>query len=113
MVALTGQSLGLHRAGGLRILAVTSARPLKAAPSLPTVAQADFRRLEYSSYGLLAPAGTPKPITEKVAQATRGLLSQPDYELLITDAGLKRRRIKPGGIPQSYRGRCRVMDPAR
>ena len=42
VVACTPQSLGLHKSGGLRILAVTGSKPLLAAPDLPTVAQAGF-----------------------------------------------------------------------
>ena len=42
VVGCTGQSLELHKSGGLRILAITSAAPLLAAPDLPTVAQAGF-----------------------------------------------------------------------
>ena len=42
VVACTPQSLGLHKSGSLRILAVTGTKPLLAAPELPTVAQAGF-----------------------------------------------------------------------
>jgi tripartite-type tricarboxylate transporter receptor subunit TctC len=42
VVAVTGQSLGFHRAGKLRIIAVTSPKSLAAAPELPTFAQAGF-----------------------------------------------------------------------
>jgi len=78
VVGCTAQSLGLHKSGGLRILAVTSATPLLAAPDLPTVAQAGFPGIANdSSYGLLAPAGTPKPIIDKIASASRTLLSKP------------------------------------
>ena len=80
VMAVTPQSLGLHKSGALRILAVTSTRPLPAAPELPTVIQAGFPALaNQSAYGLLAPANTPKPIVEKIANATRTLLSSLDY----------------------------------
>jgi tripartite-type tricarboxylate transporter receptor subunit TctC len=68
VVACTPQSLGLHKAGKLRILAVTSTKPLLAAPELPTVQQAGFAKVtNESTYGLLAPAGTPKPIVLSAA----------------------------------------------
>jgi tripartite-type tricarboxylate transporter receptor subunit TctC len=101
VVAVTGQSLGLHRAGSLRILAVTSAKPVKAEPAIPTAAQAGFPgAANQSSYGLLAPAGTPKPIIERVAQATRALLSTPDYQQLMTDAGFE---ATPESDPEEFR----------
>ena len=57
IVGVTGQSLGFHRAGNIRVLAVTSPQPLFAAPEIPTTAQAGFPGLTYAIYtGLLAPA---------------------------------------------------------
>jgi tripartite-type tricarboxylate transporter receptor subunit TctC len=90
VVAVTGQSLGFHRAGNLRILAMTRSKPLTAAPDLPTAAQAGFPGLtNESSYGLLAPAGTPKSIIEQIAQATRALLATRDYRQMLIEAGFE------------------------
>jgi tripartite-type tricarboxylate transporter receptor subunit TctC len=90
VVAVTGQSLGFHRAGNLRILAVTSARPILAAPELATVAQAGFPGVaNQSSYGLLAPAGTPKPIVDRIAQTTRALLATRDYQQMLIETGFE------------------------
>jgi Tripartite tricarboxylate transporter family receptor len=62
VVVVTGQSLGFHRSGKLRILAVTSPKRLIAAPELPTVADAGFPGLtNLQTIGPVAPAGTPKP----------------------------------------------------
>ena len=93
----------------MRILAVTSPRPVKAEPGIPTVAQAGFPgATNEGSYGLLAPAGTPKPIIERIVQATRTLLSSPDYQQLMTDAGFEAtpestRRISARSSPPTSR----------
>src|SRR4029453_16925447 len=80
MVALTSQSLEFHRSGKLRILAVTSPERLIAAPELPTVAEGSFPGLtNQSTIGPVAPAGTPKPIIEQIAQAVRTTLAGPAY----------------------------------
>ena len=90
VVACTPQSLGLHRAGTIKILAVSSTKPLRAAPELQTVVQAGFPGVaDESTYGLLAPAGTPKPIVDKIAQATRALLATPDYQRLMIEMGFE------------------------
>ena len=90
VMGVTPQSLGLHKSGAIRILAVTSTRPLLAAPELPTVIQAGFPKLaNQSAYGLLAPANTPKPIVEKIASATRTLLNSPDYRQMLIDMGFE------------------------
>ena len=95
VMGVTPQSLGLHKSGTIRILAVTSTRPLLAAPELPTVIQAGFPTLaNQSAYGLLAPANTPKPIIEKIANATRTLLNSPDYRQMLIEMGFE-------GTPES------------
>ena len=101
VVGVTGQSLGFHKSGALRILAITSAKPLLAAPELPTVVQAGFPGIaNESSYGLLAPAGTPAPIIDKIAGASRALLSTPEYQRLMIDAGFE---ATPDSDPESFR----------
>ena len=57
---VTGQVIELHRAGKMRVLAVTSPTRLVAAPELPTAAELGFPGMTVrGSIGLLAPAGTP------------------------------------------------------
>jgi tripartite-type tricarboxylate transporter receptor subunit TctC len=90
VVAVTSQSLGFHQSGKLRILAVTSPKRLIAAPELPTVADAGFPGLtNLQTIGLVAPAGTPKPIIEQIAQAVRKALAEPAYEQKLIDSGFE------------------------
>jgi tripartite-type tricarboxylate transporter receptor subunit TctC len=101
VVAITGQSLGLHQAGNLRILAVTSAKPIKAAPEIATTGQAGFPGVtNQSSYGLLAPAGTPKAIIDRVWQASRTLLAGADYQQFLGESGFE---ATPDSSPDDFR----------
>jgi tripartite-type tricarboxylate transporter receptor subunit TctC len=101
IVAVTGQSLGFHRAGNIRFLAVTSSEPLIAAPEIPTTAQAGFPGLTYeAAVGLLAPARTPKPIIEQIAKASRALLINPDYQKMLIDIGFN---ATPESNPDHFR----------
>jgi tripartite-type tricarboxylate transporter receptor subunit TctC len=101
VVAITGQTLGFHRSGNLRLLASTSPEPLVAAPEIPTFAQAGFPGMtNQGSYGLLAPAGTPKPIIEQVAQATRKLLATRDYQQMLIETGFE---ATPDSNPEEFR----------
>src|SRR4029434_9007763 len=78
---ITGQVLELHRSGKLRILAVTSAKRLVAAPELPTAAGLGFPELSVrGSIGLLAPAGTPHALIQQIAQATRTAVAEPAWQ---------------------------------
>jgi tripartite-type tricarboxylate transporter receptor subunit TctC len=101
VVAVTGASLAFHRAGNLRILAVTSQNPLAGAPELPTAVQAGFPGItNQGSYGLLAPAGTPKYIIEQIAQATQKLLAMPDYQKMLIETGFE---ATPESNPDEFR----------
>ena len=101
IVGVQAQSLGFHRQGSIRILAVTSIRPLVAAPDLPTTAAAGYPGItNESSYGILAPAGTPKPMIDKVAQASRALLSTKEYQQLLIDMGFE---ATPQSDPEDFR----------
>ena len=101
IVGVQAQSLGFHRNGTIKILAVTSKKPLVAAPDLPTTGSAGFPGItNESSYGLLAPAGTPRPIIDKVAQASRALLSTKEYQQLMIDMGFE---ATPESDPEDFR----------
>ncbi|WP_287143423.1 tripartite tricarboxylate transporter substrate binding protein [Achromobacter sp.] len=58
------------QAGSIRIIAVGSAQRLSVLPDVPTVAEQGFPGFESSQwFGLLAPAGTPAPVVERLHQA--------------------------------------------
>jgi tripartite-type tricarboxylate transporter receptor subunit TctC len=86
VVALTGQVIGFHRSGKLRVLAVTTpVRPV-AAPEFLTAAESGFPGLTVqATVGLLAPSGTPKPIIE----ATRTALAERAYQDFLIEAGFE------------------------
>src|SRR6266571_7896094 len=87
---VTRQVIEFHRSGKMRVLAVTSAARLVAAPELPTAAELGFPGMTVrGSIGLLAPSGTPIAIIEQVAQATRTAVAEPAYQRMLIDAGIE------------------------
>jgi tripartite-type tricarboxylate transporter receptor subunit TctC len=79
-------------AGRLRLLAVATPRRTGNAPEVPTVAEAaGLPGFSIASwYGLLAPAGTPRAIIERLhAEATRALAAHEVRDLLYTRNGLE------------------------
>ncbi len=82
------------KAGKLKALAVTSAARSQALPELPTIAEAGgpaLKGYEASSwFGLLAPAGTPMDIVNRLQQETARALATP---------ALKERLLSQGAIP--------------
>jgi tripartite-type tricarboxylate transporter receptor subunit TctC len=66
------------KAGRLRPLAITSAKRSPALPDVPTVDEAGRLRgyVADSWYGLFAPAGTPKPVIDKLYQALTTVMAK-------------------------------------
>jgi tripartite-type tricarboxylate transporter receptor subunit TctC len=90
VVALTAHTLEFHRSGKLRVLAVTSPKRLTAAPELPTAVEGGLPGLVVTAtLGLLAPAGTPAPIIEQIAQANRTALADPAYQKSLVESGFE------------------------
>jgi tripartite-type tricarboxylate transporter receptor subunit TctC len=67
------------KSGRLRALAVTTVVRSSAAPDIPTVAEAGVPKYEMSQwYGLLAPAGTPAIVIERLNAEINKALKHPD-----------------------------------
>jgi tripartite-type tricarboxylate transporter receptor subunit TctC len=75
-------SLPQHRNGRVRALAVTSATRSPFAPDIPTMDEAGIKGYSDAGadlwFGIVAPAGLPRPITEKLNQALVQALRSPD-----------------------------------
>jgi tripartite-type tricarboxylate transporter receptor subunit TctC len=91
--------LPLVREGKLRAFAVTSIRRSAIAPELPTMAESGYPGFEAVPwFGLMAPAGTPAPVLERLHRETVRLLAQPDVRKKLNDLGLD----VLGGSPQEF-----------
>jgi tripartite-type tricarboxylate transporter receptor subunit TctC len=72
-------AIGIVKDGKVRALAVTGTKRSKIFPDLPTVAEAALPGFEAGlRYGIVAPAGTPRPIVDKLNAALRQALADPD-----------------------------------
>jgi tripartite-type tricarboxylate transporter receptor subunit TctC len=66
------------QSGKLRALAVTSAKRITPLPDLPTVDESGLKGYEASTwYGIVAPAGTPRPIIERLHTEIDKIIRQP------------------------------------
>ncbi|HEY0337143.1 MAG TPA: tripartite tricarboxylate transporter substrate binding protein [Burkholderiales bacterium] len=78
--------LPLLQAGRLRALAVTGAKRASQWPSVPTMAEAGMTGYNVTSwYGLCAPAGTARPIIDKVHADLSTVLQAPDVQQRLSD----------------------------
>lgn len=84
------------RAGKLKAFAVTTARRTSFFPELPTVAESGLKDFDISTwFGVFAPAGTPKPIVDRLnAEFTRAL-SAPDIRERLARMGAEASPMSP------------------
>ena len=87
------------RSGQLRGLAVSSARRIAAAPELATVAESGLPGFDVVAwFGLFAPAGTPKPIVDRLSAETRSALGMADVHQRLIDLGAE----PLGSTPEAF-----------
>src|SRR3989440_145435 len=84
-------ALGNLHAGTLRAIAVLDARRFSLLPDVPTADESGLPGFEsVLHYGLLAPAGTPQPIVQRLKAPLR---------VLVESADVKQRIVAEGGDP--------------
>jgi len=85
-----GASLPLIQEGKLRVLAVSSSSRLPILPDAPTFAEAahtpDFETVSWHT--LLAPAGTPKPILDRLHAEMKRIMADPVIKAKVEAMGL-------------------------
>jgi tripartite-type tricarboxylate transporter receptor subunit TctC len=87
------------KAGKVRAIAVAAPERLEQLPNLPTMAEAGMPNFNVASWnGLLAPAGTPKPIVDKLNAAVNAALK--NSEILAQFE--KRAAVPGGGTPADF-----------
>jgi tripartite-type tricarboxylate transporter receptor subunit TctC len=82
--------LDFHRAGKVRILAVSAQTRLRVAPDIPTAIEAGLPGMVAANFnGLFAPAGLATPIVDQLAAATRQLMAAEDFIKLLVASGFE------------------------
>jgi tripartite-type tricarboxylate transporter receptor subunit TctC len=87
---VTGQVLELHKTGKIRILAINAEARISAAPDIPTAIEEGVPNMIGQLFlGIFAPSGTPKAIVERIAEATRTAMADPDYQKALAASGFE------------------------
>lgn len=74
-------TLGYYRSGKVRVLATTGRERMRELPDSPTMIEAGLPGYEvYVWYGVMAPAGTPKDIVEKLNKELLRIFNLPDIK---------------------------------
>ncbi len=81
-------SMPMAKAGKTRALAVTSLKRSKLIPNLPSIAEAGLLGFDLTAwFGLLAPAGTPQPVIQKIYSDAVRVLNTPEVRDQLAAGG--------------------------
>ncbi|WP_295552429.1 tripartite tricarboxylate transporter substrate binding protein [uncultured Pseudacidovorax sp.] len=87
------------QAGRLRALGVASPARASGAPDIPTVAESGLPGFNVTAWkGLMAPAGTPKPIVAKLNEVAVAAVAKPEIRKRLVDLGAE----PGGGSPEDF-----------
>jgi tripartite-type tricarboxylate transporter receptor subunit TctC len=82
--------------GKLKVLAISSAKRFAAAPEIPTVAESGMPGFETGSWqGIVAPAGTPPEVVNKLHATVTAILATPEMRDRLDKAGAEVRPMSP------------------
>jgi tripartite-type tricarboxylate transporter receptor subunit TctC len=88
------------REGKVRVLGVTTPKRVAAAPDIPTLAEAGLPGFELVAWqGVVAPAGTPRPIVDRLAAQIAKLVADPATRDKLTALSLE---PLAGSTPDSF-----------
>jgi tripartite-type tricarboxylate transporter receptor subunit TctC len=94
----------LIKAGKLRLIAVTTPKRLPQFPEVPTVSESGLSGFEFNSwFAMMAPAGTPKPIVEKLHAEISKALADPSIKEQLFGLGLSPRGTTPDQLAADLR----------
>ena len=92
-------SLAQVKGGRIRALAVTTARRSPLAPELPTVAESGLAGFDISTwFGVFVPAGTPRPIVDRLHREFASALAEPDVREKLLNLGAE----PVGNTPEQF-----------
>ena len=88
MVDTASETLEHHKAGKVRILAVTGEQRSKALPDVPTLREQGINMAADAFFGLYGPAGMPADVVSRLDRAVADALKDPEVQQKIQGFGL-------------------------
>jgi tripartite-type tricarboxylate transporter receptor subunit TctC len=102
MVGNIAAASGFVKSGKLRALAVTSRERSPMMPDVPSADEAGLRGFESVGwFGLMAPAGTPRAIIDKIQADTAKALQDPEVKAALAKQGMEPVGNKPEEMAQA------------
>ncbi len=99
MLVIGANAIPFIQDGRLRGLAATSATRLPALPAVPTFTEVGFPQVNVQTFaGLVAPAGTPRPVIQRLHAAFAGAVQTPDVKAKLEQLN----QFPVGNTPEAF-----------
>jgi tripartite-type tricarboxylate transporter receptor subunit TctC len=99
-VEILSPALPQIKAGNFNVIAVTSAKRFVGLPNVPTVAESGLPNYQATSWNALAaPAGTPRPVIDRINKEIKAALAKPELKARLLALGI----VAQGSTPESTR----------
>jgi tripartite-type tricarboxylate transporter receptor subunit TctC len=90
MFVTVSSAIGHVKGGRVKLLGVSSAKRLEAAPNVPTVGESGYPGLTGGSWqGVFVPAGTPKEVLDRLLPAVLQTMQSPDVAARLATGGVE------------------------
>jgi tripartite-type tricarboxylate transporter receptor subunit TctC len=90
---------GQIKAGKLKALAVTTAKPFPLLPGIPSIAESGYPGFEALAWnGVMVPAGTPKAVIDRLNKEINAIFKEPDVVQKMNAQGF----ALVGGTPEEF-----------
>ncbi|HQU50026.1 MAG TPA: tripartite tricarboxylate transporter substrate binding protein [Casimicrobiaceae bacterium] len=100
MIDLVQTPLPNIQAGKLRPLGTTGAQRVALLPDVPTIAEQGLPGFQFATWiGIAAPAGTPKPIVDRLHAEMVKALAMPDLQAAFAKQGMQ---VAPSASPEAF-----------
>ena len=100
MFVTLSSALSFIQAGRLKALAITTSNRIDALPQVPTLVEVGYPEMVSSSWqGVFVPAGTPRPIVDKLHAALLATLSAPEVRQRLAGGGVS---VVTSKTPQDF-----------
>ena len=98
-VADVGSSMGMIKAGSVRVLAVTTQQPLSSLPGVPPIAES-IPGFDLTSWnGIFGPAGVPKEVVNKLNTELQVVLADKEVQAQLKQIGFE---VWPSKTPEEF-----------
>lgn len=91
------------KSGGLKALAVTTAKRFSGLPDVPTAIESGLKGYDVASWnGLAAPAKTPRAVVERIHQEVVKAVASPDVQQRLLQLGVEARASTPEQLSELF-----------